>query len=61
MKVFIHDIHDSIAANASLHGNNLQSAMLAILIDVTLTIFGHGKRAVGYLTLQVGDDLLTVR
>ena len=61
VQVSVNHTHDGVAADAPLHLDNLESAMLAILIDVTLTIFGHGKRAVGYLTLQVGDDLLTVR
>ena len=60
MKVFIHDIHDSIAANASLHGDNLQSAVLVILIDIALTVFGHRECAIGYFTLKVGDNFLSM-
>lgn len=60
VQVSVNHLHDGMAADAPLHLDNLQSPMLAILIDVTLTIFGHGKRAVGNFTLQVGNDLLTV-
>lgn len=60
VQVLIHDIHNCIAAYSSLHDDNLQSAMLAILIDIALTVFGHRECAIGYFTLKVGDNFLSM-
>ena len=60
VQVPVNDTHDGVAPDAPLHGNNLQSAMLAILIDIALTVFGHRECTIGYFTLKVGDNFLSM-
>ena len=59
VQVPVNDTHDGVAPDAPLHGDDLQDAVLAVLIDLSLPVLCDLERAIGYLTLEVCYDLLT--